>query len=265
MHRFIDFKSFADAQLTLFRPLTLLIGKNGSGKSNAIEGVELLAELAHGRPLYEISDVGRGGAFEVRGGLAGCVREGKEIVSFEFSCSRLFAGVRQDCKYALSLRAKPEPRIAAESLLVGDRTLFATEDGSAELESGVLKVRYDNFARGGNKPKVTLAADRSVFSQYEAVRHERRKLDPGAHLRPGVALVLARLFRLRSEPQGHAPIRPHWQPRARAPRREHLARPVRAPHGQRSGQGCLGAHPGLDQAAPRGALRVVRLRDDRAR
>jgi predicted ATPase len=168
VHRFIDFKSFADAELDLFRPLTLLIGKNGSGKSNAIEGVELLAELAHGRPLYEISDVGRGGGFELRGGLPGCVREGREIVSFEFRSTLLFAGTQQSCKYILALRAKPEPRIAAESLFVGGRTFFATEEGSDKLESGVLSVRYDNFARGGNKPRVTLAADRSILSQYEA-------------------------------------------------------------------------------------------------
>jgi predicted ATPase len=168
VHRFIDFKSFADAELSLFRPLTLLIGKNGSGKSNAIEGVELLAELVHGRPLYEVSDVARGGAFEVRGGLPGCVREGKEILSFEFRGSRPFAGVRQRYEYHLSLRARPEPRIASESLVMGDRTLFATEEGSDELESGVLRVRYDNFARGGNKPRVTLAADRTIFSQYES-------------------------------------------------------------------------------------------------
>lgn len=45
MHQFLDFKSFEEASLDLSRPFTVLIGKNGSGKSNAIEGIELLAQL----------------------------------------------------------------------------------------------------------------------------------------------------------------------------------------------------------------------------
>lgn len=130
MHTFIDFKSFADAELNLFRPLTLLIGKNGSGKSNAIEGVELLAEVAHGRPLYDISDVGRGGAFEIRGGLPGCVRNGNALVGFAFRCQYPFGGTPQTCDYAIALRAQPEPRVAIEALTVGDRRIFTTEDGS---------------------------------------------------------------------------------------------------------------------------------------
>ncbi len=60
MHHFINFKGFAETHVDLFQPLTVLIGPNGSGKSNVIEAVELLSFIAHGRPLHEISDVGRG-------------------------------------------------------------------------------------------------------------------------------------------------------------------------------------------------------------
>lgn len=162
MHRFVNFKGFADAQINLFEPVTLLIGKNGSGKTNAIEGVELLAEVAHGRPLYEVSDVGRGGAFEVRGGLPGCVRTGSETFGLGFSGSL----EEQPFDYAVEIRAEPEPRIAAERLTHGSRTLFATLEGSETITSGVLRVRYDNFARGRNKPISTLPADRSILSQY---------------------------------------------------------------------------------------------------
>ena len=71
MHHFYDFKGFKNTQIDLMRPMTLLIGRNGSGKTNVIEGMELLAQLASGRPLYEISDIGRGSGstFEIRGGL----------------------------------------------------------------------------------------------------------------------------------------------------------------------------------------------------
>ena len=54
MHILKNFKNFADARLDLLSPMTLLIGRNGSGKSNVIEGVELLAQIAHGRPFMRL-------------------------------------------------------------------------------------------------------------------------------------------------------------------------------------------------------------------
>jgi predicted ATPase len=167
MHRFIQFKGFATAEIDLFKPLTLLIGKNGSGKSNAIEGIELLAEIAHGRPLHEITDVGRGGAFEIRGGLVACIRGGSKTTSLSFLFSMPLGGSAQVGEYSVTLRGKPEPRIGGEHLVLGSRTLFETLEGSEAITSGVLKVRYDNFARGRNKPLVAVPSDRSVLSQYE--------------------------------------------------------------------------------------------------
>ena len=90
MHYFHDFKGFKNTQIELLRPMTLLIGRNGSGKTNVIEGVELLAQLASGRPLYEISDIGRGSGntFEIRGGLQGCARqENNQQLSFSLGFS----------------------------------------------------------------------------------------------------------------------------------------------------------------------------------
>ena len=47
---FKNFKSYAQAQLPL-AGLTVLLGANASGKSNAIEALRLLAWLAEGRRL----------------------------------------------------------------------------------------------------------------------------------------------------------------------------------------------------------------------
>ena len=71
MHHFIDFKSFRRARIRLIRPLTILVGPNGSGKSNALEGIEVLACIAAGDPLREITDLDREGALNVRGGASG--------------------------------------------------------------------------------------------------------------------------------------------------------------------------------------------------
>jgi len=48
-----NFKSYRNATLPL-APLTLLVGANASGKSNAIEAMRFLSWLAHGRRLDDI-------------------------------------------------------------------------------------------------------------------------------------------------------------------------------------------------------------------
>ena len=50
---FSNFKSFREAQLPL-GPLTVLIGANAAGKSNAIEALRLLSWLAQGQKLSSI-------------------------------------------------------------------------------------------------------------------------------------------------------------------------------------------------------------------
>ena len=91
MHCLTDFKNFACAELDLFDPVTVLLGRNGSGKTNLIEGVELLAALARGVPFHEITDTERSGSFEVRGGLRSCVRFGTDRFGLRFKR----AGVRE--------------------------------------------------------------------------------------------------------------------------------------------------------------------------
>lgn len=52
---FENFKSFEKAELNL-ETLTTLIGTNSSGKSNAIEGITILAKAATGIELNTILD-----------------------------------------------------------------------------------------------------------------------------------------------------------------------------------------------------------------
>ncbi len=56
--RLNKFKSFYDAAFPL-RDLTLLIGRNGSGKSNIVDAVEVLSKLALGEDLRDSIDGGR--------------------------------------------------------------------------------------------------------------------------------------------------------------------------------------------------------------
>jgi len=90
MHTFKNFKNFADAEIDLSKPMTLLIGRNGSGKSNVIEGVELLAEFLKGRQVENIFDIGDGNKedFEIRGGIYQCVRKNQKECSIGFKYSK---------------------------------------------------------------------------------------------------------------------------------------------------------------------------------
>ena len=167
MHHLINFKNFSDAKLDLFQPLTVLLGRNGSGKTNLIEGIELLAALARGVPLNEITDVDRGGAFEIRGGLASCLRFGKDRLSMRFNQATIrFDRKDQPVEYEITFAAhgKNDVQLSAERLRLGDRTLFDAKKSGGDL----MDIQYDNFSRGKN-PFCKLSTSCSVLSRYEEI------------------------------------------------------------------------------------------------
>ena len=183
MHSLTDFKNFAHAEIDLFEPLTILLGRNGSGKTNLIEGVELLAALAGGRLFSEITDVGRGGTFEVRGGLRSCPRFGTQSFRLQFNqASVTFDGEKNqaiDYSIEVAFYGRHEVRLSAEKLRIGDRVFFEAENHGGEI----FNVRYDNFSRGNN-PSCQVSSARSVLSRYEEIignsraRNTKRRKSP---------------------------------------------------------------------------------------
>jgi predicted ATPase len=168
MHYFRNFKNYSNAQIDLFSSFTLLIGKNGSGKSNLIEGVELLAALAEGRPLHEMVE-GKGygaNASAVRGGIHSCVKFGEKNFSLGFSGSYKFEGKAQSFDYCITIGVDPYPYVVGEHLIVGSRKIFLAEPDGVSRD-GLLNVQFDNFARGGKKPQKKIFGDRSIISRYE--------------------------------------------------------------------------------------------------
>ncbi len=99
---FSEFKSFQESTL-LIEPLTLIIGANASGKSNALEGIQVLSRLA--KPL-KIEDILNG----VRGQLSGIRGGSKEVAfrgldCFEVGCSFIYKGE----KYLYEFSTKIHP------------------------------------------------------------------------------------------------------------------------------------------------------------
>jgi predicted ATPase len=67
--RLTRFKSFAGAELPI-GDLTVLTGRNSSGKSNALDAIEVLARLAEGEDLADALDGRRREDGPIRGGSA---------------------------------------------------------------------------------------------------------------------------------------------------------------------------------------------------
>jgi predicted ATPase len=165
-----NFKNFAEAELDLDQPATLLVGPNGAGKSNLIEAVELLSFLAAGHRLHEVTDIGREGGIEVRGGLEACARIGSDEFTLGIKTDVVASGtvLPTSIEYEITVRVRPEPRIVGEFLKQTGRNLsvFEIQTTDADTPSADNQVQYDNNDRGGKKPVESVAADKSALSQY---------------------------------------------------------------------------------------------------
>jgi energy-coupling factor transporter ATP-binding protein EcfA2 len=163
---FKQFKGFRDAELDLESPLTILIGPNGSGKTNAIEGMELLTFLVRGGKLYEITDMGRGGKLEIRGGLGGFGAWIGPDIEMGLSFVNLIDSI-DNSNYAIGIHGGKDQRFAYEKLILDNGTMiFETKDEGFGPSTSDNRVRYNNFQRGGRKPIVNVDARQSVLSQY---------------------------------------------------------------------------------------------------
>lgn len=166
--RLTRFKTFRNAQLP-FGELTLLIGRNGSGKSNAIDGLVALSRLSTGEDLREALEGPRLDSEPIRGGAEGCAPFGRK--SFQIGCR-----VRHDRSlydFEISIQVSPELRVLSEKLTVvegvryGNRYIDGRELLSTErAESGRMDLiaRCFNGKRGVNPPTY-FSATRMLITQ----------------------------------------------------------------------------------------------------
>ena len=189
------FKNFDKAELDFERPVTLLIGPNGAGKSNLIEAIELLSFLSSGRPLYEITDYGREGGLEVRGGLDVCASHGHEIFTLGQRSKIMTAEGERETIYEISLRVgtEKESRIIKESLTVEGwkKPIFAGGE-TALRESGDNRIEYDDYnPRTRKKPSAWVPYSRSALSQYARFAVKNKKLAETLEIVDAVLKTLA--------------------------------------------------------------------------
>ena len=159
--RIENWKSFRSADLPL-APLTLMIGANASGKSNAIEALRCLSWLAEGRRLSEITSAVQEADQLIRGGIENLTHHGEPY--FALGCDtddpdwnryRVRIGVGRG-----GLRVEDEEITGPASGV----PLFNVHAPAGEF-SHSIEVQYNNFSRGGKKPRIPATDEQSVLSQ----------------------------------------------------------------------------------------------------
>lgn len=175
--RLESFKSYRQAVLPL-APLTLLIGANASGKSNAIEALRLLSWLAQDHKLSAIRYEVQQSDDIFRGTVRDLPYRGAE--EFRLGCRATpFASPDEQTEHALSPSWEDEFSL---TIALRDEDLRITEEsisGSSKVPlywvtqpaSGAshdIRVAYNNFARGGKKPQITCSDQQLVLLQLQS-------------------------------------------------------------------------------------------------
>lgn len=83
---FENFKSFQKSELKV-EQISVLMGSNASGKSNAIEGIRILADISTGQPLSIILDGAKNMEGAVRGGSKACARFNSDYFILGCTCT----------------------------------------------------------------------------------------------------------------------------------------------------------------------------------
>lgn len=156
-----NFKSYRKARLPL-APLTVLIGANASGKSNAIEGMRLLSLLAHGQRLANIQLVVQNGEDLVRGTMASLPYEqgdkfglGAEATDALWRTLTMQLACRQDGLHIVS-ETLSQPGEGGP--------LYELDHPSHERDT-IVQVAYNNYARSGTKSHITCTDQAAIFTQ----------------------------------------------------------------------------------------------------
>jgi predicted ATPase len=131
-----NFKSFERATLPL-APLTLLIGANASGKSNAIEAMQLLAWLASGRPVTDLLYAVREEELSLRGGLNDLVwAVGNEIT---LGCEAIDNSLEP---FRVSLEVTPAGlRITGAPVILGTMVLPGSQAAQADINKFIERLK----------------------------------------------------------------------------------------------------------------------------
>lgn len=161
-----NFKSFqAEAALPLEGALTVLIGANAAGKSNVLEALRLLSWLAQGNKLSAIQHAVNQTDKVVRGRVPDLFTRGMSRLSL--GCALQGEPLASRLGMTLELR-DDDLHIVSETMDSGSGIpVYAMDQPARGLgtEAGVI---YNNFSKGGNKPRIQVSDQMAVFAQLDS-------------------------------------------------------------------------------------------------
>lgn len=163
---FENFKSFEKAELNI-EALTTLIGTNASGKSNAIEGIAILAATATGIDLSTILDGTKSTGAVVRGGSRGCARF--KTNAFKLGCL-IDLDEKKDLFYEIKIGVVDRVNVEEEGLYLVKKDTFSPKNNKvfktkkAEAGRAEIKVQYKNGNRG-NDPDMICVRSSAILPQ----------------------------------------------------------------------------------------------------
>jgi len=155
-----NFKSFEDAELKL-GSLTLLIGANASGKSNAIEAIRFLNWLAVGRSLDTLSNYLKHELPFFRGKIDDLFLKGKQYKTFSLGC--ITEGMEWD-NFSISFRNHlADLWIQAEDFSHGSSGESLYKSVGSKID--FLRVSHTDFKSVATKTEIRYSSRKTVFSQ----------------------------------------------------------------------------------------------------
>jgi predicted ATPase len=173
-----NFKSYIDSTLNL-SPITILIGANASGKTNALEAIRFLSWIAQGQKLSSLQYKVNQNEQLIRGNIQNFFHSDKKEFSLE--CS-IVIDETHNSKLSITFenRKNDELHISEEKCSSGEISLYGTSSKTSGSSTDI-EVKYNNFSRGGNKKKITCNDQQGIFTQLSnssifSKKHEKSKI-----------------------------------------------------------------------------------------
>lgn len=184
--KLINWKSFEDATLHI-DPLTIIIGANASGKSNALDALLFLQRIAFGRSITA-TIAGDTELTSIRGGIEWVVRKpetsfGLEVLvqdprqektEYRYTIKIAANGVRAELASESLVRMKYRPRSSTPT----EHNLYYTK---LEDTSAAAIPTYFSIEKQGRGKRLDLNRAYSILSQMET-QSFRKEVSEGARL-----------------------------------------------------------------------------------
>ena len=160
-----NFKSFKKDAVLPLASLTVLIGANAAGKSNALEGLRFLSWLAQGNKLSAIQHAVNQADKVVRGRIPDIFQKGERRFALGCTMDAIPDASRLDME--LELRVD-DLHIVSERMGTGTGVPLYDLDQPSKGHSTEASVGYNNFSKGGNKPHIPVTDQMAVFAQLDS-------------------------------------------------------------------------------------------------